>query len=207
MWLKICGMTDEAAVSAALGQGVDALGFVFAPSVRRLAPEQARRLAAPARGRAQCVAVTLHPSQELVDRILAQFGPDALQTDIGDFATLRLPPGLRLLPVVRAGAVAGAPAALPRRLLFEGPRSGSGTPPDWEQARRLALRTELVLAGGLQVCNIAQAIRAVRPFGIDVSSGVEAQPGRKEPRMIQEFVQAARAAAAEMTHDADPDRV
>jgi phosphoribosylanthranilate isomerase len=198
MWIKICGMTSAAAVATALEQGVDALGFVFAPSVRQLDPARAAALAAPARGRVACVAVTLHPTQAQLDAILGGFRPDVLQTDQADVAGLRLPARLALLPVLRAGQpdADALPGTLPPRILFEGPRSGAGVATDWRQAARLAGRTQLVLAGGLTPSNVGAAIAAVRPYGVDVSSGVEAAPGQKDPQRIVEFVQAARAAAA-----------
>jgi phosphoribosylanthranilate isomerase len=199
MWIKICGITSEQAVQAALKAGVDALGFVFAPSPRRLDPAQAAQLALPARGLVRCVAVTLHPSQEQIDAILRHFEPDVLQTDLTDFARLRLPAALARLPVLRARPAPGSP--LPRRLLFEGPRSGSGTIGDWQEAAALALSGELVLAGGLDARNVGSAIAAVRPFGVDVSSGVEDAPGHKHPAKITEFVRAARAASSEIEHE------
>jgi phosphoribosylanthranilate isomerase len=191
MWIKICGLTSEEAVAAALAAGADALGFVFAASPRRLTPHEARRLAGPARGRVACVAVTRHPEPETLAEILRVFEPDVLQSDAADLAGLRLPAALQLLPVVRAGAP--APEPLPRRLLFEGPVSGIGTAADWQAASALALRAELVLAGGLHAGNVRAAITAVRPFGVDVSSGVEARPGLKSPPAIGEFVAAVRA--------------
>jgi phosphoribosylanthranilate isomerase len=208
MWIKICGMTSEQAVAAAVGAGVDAIGFVFAPSVRQLEPARAAELAVPARGRVRCVAVTLHPTQELLERILREFDPDVLQIDLEDLVRLRLPSSLSVLPVLRAGATtpdtspSGAwPRALPQRLLFEGLRSGTGLATDWGQAAVLATCTQLVLAGGLSALNVAAAIAAVRPFGVDVSSGVEAAPGHKDPRRIVEFVQVARAAFAGVEHE------
>jgi phosphoribosylanthranilate isomerase len=199
MWLKICGMTSADAVTAALQARVDAIGFVFSPSLRRLEPEQAAQLAAPARGRVSLVAVTVHPEQQLVDHILQVFQPDVLQTDLQDFDVLTLPDTLARLPVLRAGV--GSGAALPRRMLFEGARSGSGETADWNTASRLARMSELILAGGLDAHNVAAAIRAVRPHGVDVSSGVESAPGRKSVQMIAEFVEAARAAFQGMAHD------
>lgn len=191
MWLKICGMTTPDAIAAALESRVDALGFVFADSPRRLTPEAAAQLARPARHCAHCVAVTRHPAQRDLDEILRVFRPDVLQTDAADLATLRLPSTLALLPVVRAGEA--APARLPARLLFEGPASGTGVPSDWVAARRLARSSELVLAGGLHAGNVAAAVAAVRPFGVDVSSGVEERPGVKSPLAIMKFVAAVRA--------------
>jgi len=189
-------MTSAQAVETALAERADAIGFVFAPSVRRLEPTQAAQLAAPARGRILCVAVTLHPSQAAIDQILREFNPDVLQTDLSDIAQLRLPSQLAVLPVVRAGASLPAAVAgtVPPRLLFEGPRSGTGS---------LVRRTQLILAGGLTPHNVAAAIAAVRPFGVDVSSGVESTPGQKDPRKIVEFIQAARAAFAGVTHEAN----
>jgi len=90
MFVKLCGMNSEAAVSAALEAGADALGFVLAPSVRRVSPTEARRLAAPARGRVCCVAVMLHPTAAEVGEVMQDFAPDALQTDLADEAMLSL---------------------------------------------------------------------------------------------------------------------
>jgi len=195
-WIKICGMTTPEAVDAALAAGVDALGFVFSPSPRQLTPRAAVRLAAPARGRVLCVAVTRHPDQALLDEIAAAFAPDLWQSDWEDFATLRAPSVARL-PVLRSGAGGEAPrrpSPLPARLLFEGPRSGAGEACDWASARELARRTELILAGGLDAESVGAAIAAVEPFGVDVSSGVEAHPGIKSAEKIARFVEAARAA-------------
>jgi phosphoribosylanthranilate isomerase len=190
MWIKICGMTTPEAVIAALDAGVDAIGFVFAKSVRHVTPAQAVRLAAPVRGRLLCVAVTRHPSQEDIDWIVEEFKPDVLQTDAADLPSLRLPAELELLPVLRA---VPAGVDLPARLLFEGIASGAGVPCDWTAAQQVARRAQLVLAGGLNPNNVASAIAQVRPFGVDVSTGVEARPGVKSPVEIAHFVTAVRA--------------
>jgi len=190
-WIKICGMTTPEAVSATLYARVDAIGFVFAESTRQLTPEAAARLAAPARGRAACVAVMRHPTQQALEEVLAVFRPDVMQTDAEDLRTLRTPARLEVLPVYRR--VQGDLADLPARLLFEGPRSGAGERSDWSAATQLARRRELVLAGGLNAGNVAAAMAAVRPFGVDVSSGVERSPGIKDPFEIARFVAAVRA--------------
>ena len=192
MWIKICGMTTPEAVAAALAAGVDAIGFVFADSPRQLTLEDAVSLAAPARGQVRCVAVTRHPSQRYLDDVLAEFRPDVLQTDAEDLRALTLPRELELLPVFRGWD--GSQSRLPSRLLFEGRVSGSGTQCDWTAAQRLARRTQLVLAGGLDAGNVATAISAVRPFGVDVSSGVEERPGVKSPDEVARFAAAARSA-------------
>ena len=192
MWIKICGMTTAAAVAAALEAHVEAIGFVFARSVRELLPESAAALARPARGRARCVAVTRHPTQAAVDEIVRVLAPDLLQSDAEDLARLRLPASLETLPVVRDTGV--LPLPLPGRMLFEGPTSGGGAVSDWSVAAGLARRTQLVLAGGLNARNVAAAIAQVQPFGVDVSSGVEERPGVKSPAAIMSFVEAVRGA-------------
>jgi phosphoribosylanthranilate isomerase len=202
LWIKICGLTTPDAVAAALDAGADAIGFVFAKSVRQVTPDVARRLAAAARGRACCVAVTRHPTQQDIDDIVSIFQPDVLQTDVADLSNLRLPVLLELLPVFRGDGNASNTASgaasntasntLPSRLLFEGATSGAGIPCDWTAARTVARRTQLVLAGGLNPTNVAAAIETVRPFGVDVSTGVEVRPGVKSPIEIAKFVRAAR---------------
>ena len=168
---------------------------MFAKSAREVTAERASELAAPARRRVACVAVTRHPSREAVAAILDGFRPDVLQTDIEDLDSLSLPKTLSVLPVVRPGSIGAC--VVPRRVLFEGPMSGSGQVTDWKQAAEFATRAELILAGGLNPGNVAAAIREVRPFGVDVSSGVEASPGTKSIQKIEQFVAAARAAALE----------
>lgn len=196
-WIKICGLTSSEAVAAALEAGADALGFVFAPSVRRLSPVTAKQLAIPVRGRVPCIAVMQHPTLAEVEDVLSIFGPDLLQTDHADADTLPAAARSRWLPVYRESEP--APTTPPARLLFEGKTSGSGRTADWDAARALAMRTELLLAGGLNADNVAAAIRHVRPFGVDVSSGVESAPGIKSVQRIYEFVRVARTTFGELT--------
>lgn len=193
MFVKICGITSVDAIEAAIAAGVDALGFVFADSPRRLSLDQARTLAAAVPASVLRVAVMRHPEREYLRTVVTQFAPDLVQTDAEDFEALELPPGCGALPVYRNGAARFADA-LPRRLLFESGTSGSGTVADWDEARSLAESTELILAGGLDAGNVGSAITRVRPWGVDVSSGVERSRGRKDPRKILEFVARARAA-------------
>jgi phosphoribosylanthranilate isomerase len=143
-----------------------------------------------------CVAVTQHPHAQLLQQIFAQFRPDVLQTHEADLPPIAMPSGVAAWPVLR-GLPSGEtlqrlPQATP--LLFEGPRSGTGKVADWAAARELAAGRSLILAGGLSPANVAEAIAAVRPFGVDVSSGVEESPGRKSPVLIESFVSRARAA-------------
>jgi phosphoribosylanthranilate isomerase len=196
LWVKICGLTTEEGVTAAVNAGADAIGFVFAPSKRQITPSEAKRLAALAPVSFKRVAVMLHPTQAQFDEMFEVFAPDVLQTDAEDLLKLRIPANLAVMPVVRSQSA--LPQLLPRRLLFEGAVSGAGTTADWTQAGAVASSTELVLAGGLHANNVGAAIRVVRPFGVDVSSGVERAPGIKDAMKISEFVQAARAAAEQV---------
>jgi phosphoribosylanthranilate isomerase len=189
--VKICGLTTLDAVEAAVAAGADAIGFVFAPSPREVSPERAAELCAGVPTRVKRVAVMRHPAPALVRSVLHAMAPDWLQTDAADFAEIELPPGCAPLPVLRTGARATDSA--PARVLFEGPTSGSGAVADWNEARELARGRELILAGGLRPDNVADAIRAVRPWGVDVSSGVEQSPGKKDPVKIREFVARVRA--------------
>ena len=196
LFIKVCGMTTAAAVDAALACEVDAIGFVFAESVRRVTPQIANALAQPARRKIACVAVTRHPTAAQVNEILRDFKPDILQTDLADIEKLDLPRELSVLPVLRPGP--RPTCELPRRILFEGPVSGSGRTTDWDAAAELARRFELIRAGGLNPRNVAAAIKHVRPFGVDVSSGVEESPGVKNTQLIEQFVAAVRVAAVEI---------
>jgi phosphoribosylanthranilate isomerase len=192
MFVKICGITDRDAVRAAVAAGADALGFVFAPSPRELSPEQASALATDVPRHVVRVAVFHHPSRAAFERAVAVFAPDWVQTDVDDLPGLTLPKGILALPVIRNGGIP-AVASKCSRVLFEGARSGAGTTADWDEARNLARETEVVLAGGLNSDNVAAAVAHVHPFGVDVSTGVERAPGRKDPDKIEEFVARVRA--------------
>jgi phosphoribosylanthranilate isomerase len=189
-WIKICGVTTPEAVSAADSVGVDAIGFVFAASPRRVTPEHAWRLAAPVRGRVACCAVVRGTSQAEVDEILRVLRPDMLQADVDELESLRLPRTIQVLPV--ASTRARAPAALPESLLLERPPADDGA--GWDEAaiRGLSSRTRLVLAGGLDAGNVAGLVQSVAPYGVDVSRGVEVAPGIKGHELIRRFVKAAR---------------
>jgi phosphoribosylanthranilate isomerase len=197
LWIKVCGQRSPDAVASAVAAGVDAVGFVFhADSPRNLSADEAHDLAQAVPNGIDTVAVFLHPSQALLDEALAALRPDWVQTDAADFHTLQLPAGQRVLPVLRTSEPRRDDGALPARFLLESGRSGAGEQADWSQAAAWAGRGELILAGGLDPENVAAAIGRVRPFGVDVSSGVERGRGQKDPALIMNFVNAARAAHA-----------
>lgn len=193
MFVKICGINSPAAVAAAVEAGADALGFVFAEgSPREVTPEQALALCADLPAHIVRVAVMRHPHKEHWQRVVAAFEPNWLQTDAEDFRWITLPKSCTPLRVYR-DADAPADSDLPDRLLYEGTHSGSGRVADWDEASGLARVSEVILAGGLTADNVAEAIRFVRPWGVDVSSGVESERGVKDPDKIREFVARVRA--------------
>lgn len=192
LFVKICGLKSAADVEAAKRAGADAVGFVFAESLRRVTPAEAAAAAGRA-GRMARVAVMRHPTNDEWRVVLDGFAPDVLQTDAADLAGLDVPASVATWPVYREGGAAPAGAA-GTTWLYEGPASGKGETVDWTRAARLARHGRMILAGGLDPANVARAVAAVRPFGVDVSSGVESAPGRKDARLISTFIQAARAA-------------
>ena len=195
-WIKVCGITTPEAVNASVGAGVDAIGFVFAVSPRRVTPERAYHLAAPVRGRIACCAVVRRTSQSEVDEILRVLRPDMLQVDAEEMASLNLPRTLQVLPVVSTRAPPQSDP--PGRLLLERPPGDDDA--DWDEAgiRVLSRRTRLVLAGGLDAGNVGRLVRAFGPWGVDVSRGVEVAPGIKGHDLIRRFAQAARTTHGEV---------
>ena len=197
LMVKICGLRTEDDVQSAVDAGADAIGFVFAESIRRVSPEEARTASEDIPDAVRRVAVMRHPSNEEWLKVLDGFAPDVLQTDIEDFEVLDVPHGVERWPVIREGNAA-LEGPLPATFLYEGSQSGTGQTVDWARAASIAARGSMILAGGLSADNVAAAISGVKPMGVDVSSGVEGEPGRKDPELIQEFVEAARAAEKEL---------
>ncbi|MCP5090156.1 MAG: phosphoribosylanthranilate isomerase [Gammaproteobacteria bacterium] len=189
--VKICGLQKRRDVAAAVEAGAGAVGFVFARSVREIAPALARASSNLVPCDVKRVAVMLHPSNEEWIRVLDTFEPDVLQTDAADFDTLDVPYFVERWPVYREGISTPAGDGI---FVYEGPKSGQGETVGWSAAAELAKSGKMILAGGLSVANIAGAVETVKPFGVDVSSTVESSPGEKDPELIKDFISAARAA-------------
>jgi phosphoribosylanthranilate isomerase len=189
--IKICGLSDERQVAAAIAAGADAVGFVFAESVRKISPRRARAISQDVPASVRRVAVMLHPDNDQWQEVLQEFQPDVLQTDAKDFDVLDVPDTIERWPVLREGQ---ALHATDTAYVYEGSKSGRGETVDWSAAARIATNGGMILAGGLAADNVADAIMTVRPMGVDVSSGVESAPGKKDAQLMNEFVNAARAA-------------
>jgi phosphoribosylanthranilate isomerase len=203
MLVKICGITRLEDAEAAVALGAGALGFVFWPkSPRYVDPERARAIVAALPPFVTTVGVFVDQAPRLVNGVAARVGLGAVQLH-GDEPIGMLDEIDR--PVVKAFAMRastqGADAdAWPRRvrLLIDAhdpdQRGGTGRTVDWNEAAAIASRRPVLLAGGLKPDNVAAAIRTVRPFGIDISSGVESAPGIKDHARLRELFEAVQGA-------------
>ena len=212
--VKICGLRTEPAVAAALDAGADLIGFVFFPkSPRNVSLDEAARLAAPARGRAQIVALAVDPDDALVDAIATRLAPDLLQLHghetpqrVAEIAARSGLSIMKAIAVAEEADLAIVPAYLPHvaRLLFDAkpPKTpqalpgGNGLPFDWRLIRDLDPGRPVMLSGGLDPANVAQAIAVTGVSAVDVSSGVESAPGVKDPKKIAAFIRNARSAVS-----------
>jgi len=209
--VKICGLRTEAALEAALAGGADFVGLVFfPPSPRNLAPEAARGLAARARGRAGIVALMVDPDDALIAAVAAAVDPDMLQLHGEEsperVAEVRQRWGKPVMKAIKVETAADAAAALRYRnsadlILFDARAphestrpGGNGAPFDWRALAAVKDQLPYMLSGGLTPDNVADAIRITGAAMVDVSSGVEARPGEKDPELIRRFLRAAKAA-------------
>jgi phosphoribosylanthranilate isomerase len=195
VFVKICGLRDANDVRVAVAAGANAVGFVFSKSVREVTPAQAKLAVENIAAGVKRVAVMRHPSSEECQQVIEEFAPDVVQTDAGDFATLDIPGHIACWPVLRQGAENIETSGI---YVYEGPKSGSGETVDWTRAADIAKHGQMILAGGLAEDNVRAAIRTVRPWGVDVSSGIESLPGYKDHELIRRFISAVRATEKEL---------
>lgn len=208
---KICGLSTPEAVRAALDGHAAFVGFMFFDrSPRNVAPDLAARLAAPARGRAKVVAVTVDPDDASLDRIAAVLKPDLIQLHGAETpqrtAQIAARTGagvIKVAPILESADIdlAGAYDGLVDHLMFEGkpPKDadrpgGIGASFDWSLLAGRRFERPWFLAGGLDPWNLAEAVRLSGAPLVDVSSGVERGAGLKDPGLISAFLDAARRA-------------
>jgi len=206
--VKICGITSLGDAQAAVGLGAWAIGMIFHPeSPRRCGVDEAAAIAAAHRRRVELVGVFVNAPLPEVLSVVESVPLSILQLhgDEGpaycDEARRRT--GLRTMKAGRAKDAAAVRALSAYRTdlhlldaYVPGTYGGTGERFDWELAAAHPRTTPLVLSGGLDPDNVADAIAAVRPFAVDVASGVEAAPGRKDPEALRRFFAAVEAAAA-----------
>lgn len=189
-FVKICGVRDVVAACAAIEAGANALGLVFAESPRRCTEATAREVLREVAGRVEVFGVFRGPLSPTDLRQIETLGLRTVQ--VHGVCGIALPAGIEVVP---AGAPGEATLQGAARVVLDAPGgAGRGRPWEYARARTFPGDARVILAGGLCPENVASAIRAARPNGVDVSSGVEIRPGEKSPARIQEFVAAARAA-------------
>lgn len=198
--IKICGLTNLDDTRAAQEAGADFLGFVlYRRSARYIAPRTLRRLLEHMTGDPETVGVFVNETRASVLKIARDCGLAIVQLH-GDESADDWPP--MAAPIWRAlrvhgGKVSPVPGRWPAaRYILDaavpGRYGGTGTRADWKQAAELARRYPIMLAGGLTPDNVAEAIRRVRPLGVDVASGVEKAAGKKDNRKLKAFIRAVR---------------
>lgn len=201
MFLKICGITRLSDAVHAAEHGADALGFVFWPqSPRHITPERAAEIIAALPLGVTAVGVFVNEPVDGIRDVVAQTGITSVQLH-GDepppYADALGWPVMRAINVNEAEQVCAAwPADTTFLVDAADPvrRGGTGSTVDWQVAATVARRWRIVLAGGLTPANVAGAIATVRPFGVDVASGVEDAPGVKNPDKVARFLASARGA-------------
>ncbi len=211
--IKICGLSTPETLEAALAAGVEMIGLVFHPkSPRFVQPKEAAALAALARGRAEIVALIVDRAIGEVTELVEAVRPDWLQLHGREtpeaVRAIRAATGLRAIKALGVAdrhdlAAFAAYDGIADRILLDAkpPKDaaypgGHGRAFDWSILAALDRASPFMLSGGLDPANVAQAIAMARPWGVDVSSGVERAPGVKDVERIRDFVVAARAAAA-----------
>ncbi|MEU1724414.1 phosphoribosylanthranilate isomerase [Actinomadura sp. ATCC 39365] len=194
MYVKICGLSEPEHVEAAVEAGADAIGFVLTRSPRRVTPERAAELAAPIPPHVLTVGVFRGETPEEVRAAALASGVRAVQLHghhpHADFTALK-DLGRPLVRAVDAAADLRCGAYDEDLLIVDAPRPGSGEPWDWAAVRGRP-SGRWMLAGGLDPANVAEAVEAAGPWGVDVSSGVETAPGVKDSALIRAFLRAAR---------------
>ena len=204
MLIKICGITKEDDALAAVNAGADALGFVLWPQSKRfVAVEAAARIAELVPRHVQRVAVLVNPSREEVERLLAAGAFDTLQLhgeETPEFCArwkgrAKVWKAFRVTNAASLASLAGY-SAVDADLLdsySSASRGGTGRTFDWSlvgEAKKPG--RPVILSGGLTPANVREAVAIARPDGVDVSSGVELSPGRKDHGKIKEFMRACR---------------
>lgn len=226
IWIKICGITSMEDAETAVASGADAVGFVFAESPRRVTAQAARKIVQKLLPSVEKIGVFVNATSNELTEIVEVAGLTGVQLhgSVDGLESLRRAPResrepLRILQVVRYDGnpdrfaielqkvlkpdlFGGRSNAVLVDTCVAGKQGGTGQSFDWQSARESFLREaphrRLIAAGGLRPENVREAIQTLRPWGVDVSSGVESSPGRKDPNRVAAFIRAAREANAEL---------
>jgi len=205
LFVKICGVTNAEDATCAVESGADAIGFNFYPSSKRfIVPEKAREISEGLDASILRVGVFVNPAREYVVATIRQVGLNAIQ-----FSGNETPDDVSgyQLKVFKAIHITGVESLAAMKLYGvdaflldthrDGDFGGTGETFDWDVARKAKQFGKVIMAGGLTPQNVSAAVRLVRPYGVDVSSGVEARPGIKDNKKIADFIRRAREAHAQ----------
>ena len=198
MFVKICGITNEEDALLAVALGADALGFVFAPSTRQVTQSRVAAITSRLPRHVLTVGVFKDEAPKRVVELVHMSGLRYAQLHGHESPAACLQVRSQIGGVIKAftagsEVLSDASDYSADMILDDSPTPGSGKVFDWGLLEGVpAGAPPVLLAGGLDASNVASAIEVCRPFGVDVSSGVEASPGRKDPRKLRAFIQAAR---------------
>jgi len=198
--IKVCGITDYEDARLSVGLGADALGFIFAASPRKITLEKARSIIDILPPFVQTVGVFVNESPDTIRRVMKFCGLDLVQLhghEPPDACRELMPHSIKAFRLKDESSLLDIPAyaGKVRAILFdtysERKMGGTGKTFDW----RLALKGRgeglpVILSGGLTPSNIAEAVSTVRPYAVDVNSGVEERPGKKDPVLLKNFMKA-----------------
>jgi phosphoribosylanthranilate isomerase len=195
--VKICGICDAAAAAAAAEAGADLLGFHFCDSARRVTPEEAKAIVDAADVRPRIVGVFIDQDPEEVRQIAEFVGLDLLQLHGSELPGYEAGRPIMKVIKVRDGVV-GEPGGWPDPIMLDSwsrdQRGGTGRTWPWEAARALLATRDVFVAGGLEPGNVGTVVREFRPYGVDVSSGVESTVRVKDIAKMRAFIRAVREA-------------
>ncbi|MEH7540490.1 phosphoribosylanthranilate isomerase [Bacillus thuringiensis] len=196
MKVKICGITDVETAKSACEYGADALGFVFAESKRKITPKRAKEIIQELPANVLKIGVFVNESVEVIQKIADECGLTHVQLhgneDNHQIRRLNIP-SVKSLGVTSESDMKNAQGYEADYILFDSPKEkfhgGNGKTFSWELLGHIPkeLRKKTILAGGLNALNIEEAIRIVRPYMVDVSSGVETE-GKKDVEKIKQFI-------------------
>lgn len=197
MFVKICGITNEQDALLAVALGADALGFVFAPSPRQISPALAREIVKRLPPETVTVGVFRNESPSRIIEIVNEARLQGAQLHGHETPAMTAEVATDVRFVIKAVVAGSQDAANASNfasdaILVDGLHPGSGTAYDWELLQNIPTDIRLMLSGGLTPDNVAAGIMQVRPWGVDVSSGVEKAPGLKDAVKMRHFIANAR---------------
>jgi len=199
MFIKICGITNVEDAQNAVSFGADALGFVFAESPRRIEPKKAKEIIAGIKGKTLCVGVFVNRPREKVEETAKYCGLDAVQLH-GDESPAycsnikvdRVIKAFRIKDDASLKLIKGYNTAFAYLLdtFSKEAYGGTGGSFDWNIAvKAKTLGKPVILSGGLNLANIREAIKVVKPYGVDISSSIESEPGKKDMRLMKQIIE------------------